>query len=338
MPQALIGKEAIFQALTQWPLETLLARADAMRAKVKGPSVLLRAIIEFSNHCVRNCMYCGLQRVNSKIERYRMRPEQIVEVACAAAAAGIGTVVLQSGEDLEYPAEAVAGLVSEIKARAEVKVTLSLGERPAEDYALWRRAGADRYLMKHETANPELYAAMHPGMDLKGRLDSLRLLKSLGYEIGSGFIVGLPGQTLETLAADVGLTQELGADMCGVGPFVPQADTPLAKTAPGDVETTLKMIALLRLACPEANIPATTALASLAPGDGQRRALEAGANVIMPNFTPENFRKNYQIYDNKTPVGLQTAKDAVSEAKRELVVDGGLKSPCKTHPKDSDCT
>jgi biotin synthase len=328
MTPELLGREAILQALVQWPPETLLARADAVRARTKGPGVLLRAIIEFSNHCVRNCMYCGLRRVNSRIERYRMRPGQIVEVACAAASAGIGTVVLQSGEDPDYPAEAIAELVSEIKARAEMKITLSLGEREGWEYALWRRAGADRYLMKHETADPELYCAMHPGTTLDDRLNSLRLLKSLGYEIGSGFIVGLPGQTLETLAADVALSQDLGVDMCGVGPFVPQADTPLARTTKGDVETTLKMIALIRLACPEANIPATTALASLAPADGQRRALEAGANVIMPNFTPDDFRINYKIYDNKTPVGLQSAKDAIREAHREVVVDGALRPTC----------
>lgn len=325
MEPILRGYEKILQAAS-WPAEMLYSRANAARGQAKGPGVRLRAIIEFSNHCARNCRYCGLRRANAGIERYRMAPERILDVALQAAAHGIGTVVLQSGDDLDYPAGDIADLVREIKNRSTIRVTLSLGERTPDEFALWRQAGADRYLMKHETADPALYDELHPGKTLDERLRALRLLKALGYELGSGFIVGLPGQTLETLAADVALAQELGVDMCGVGPFVPQAETPLAHHGHGDVDTTLRMIALLRLACPEANLPATTALASLDPEHGQRRALQAGANVIMPNYTPDVFRENYRIYDHKAAVNLDAAKAAISAAGRELLVDGGLKS------------
>ncbi len=331
MTPVLDGFPAILDALTHWSDPTLFARADALRAQVKGEEVWLRAIIEFSNHCVRNCRYCGLRRANGQVRRYRMEPEDIVDIACQAAAAGIGTVVLQSGDDLDYPAEAIASVIAAIKKRTTLKVTLSLGEREPDEYARWREAGADRYLMKHETADPVLYGEMHPGKTLAERLDALRLLKALGYEIGSGFIVGLPGQTPETLAADVALAQELDVDMCGVGPFLPQADTPLAAMPAGDFAMTLRSIALLRLACPRANLPATTALATLAPADGQLRALQVGANVIMPNFTPEDFRKNYRIYDNKAAVGLDAAREAIRQAGRILVVDGGLRS----HARDA---
>jgi biotin synthase len=325
MEPILRGYEEILQATT-WPLDELFLRAGALRAQAKGQGVRLRAIIEFSNHCVRNCRYCGLRRGNPQVKRYRMTPEQILDVALQAAQDGIGTVVLQSGDDLDYAAGDIAELIRAIKEKTSLAVTLSLGERAPEEYALWRQAGADRYLMKHETADPLLYDALHPGKTLDERLRALRLIKQLGYELGSGFIIGLPGQTLETLAADVALAQELGVDMCGVGPFVPQAETPLADHPRGDVDTTLRMIALLRLACPDANLPATTALASLDPEHGQRRALEAGANVIMPNFTPDVFRENYRIYDHKAAVNLDAAKDAIRAAGRELVIDGGMKS------------
>lgn len=328
----------ILSRLTEAPLDALLAEADAVRSRTLGDGVHLRGIVEFSNRCVRNCLYCGLRRANTKITRYRMSPDEVVAAALRTAALGVGTVVLQSGDDLDYPAADIARIIGHIKERADIAVTLSLGERPFPDYELWRECGADRYLMKHETADAALYDRLHPGKHLSERLAALRFLKELGYEIGSGFIVGLPGQTARTLAADIALVRELGVDMCGAGPFLPQADTPLSTAHPGDEETTLRVLALLRLACPRANLPATTALASLDPKRGQLLALRAGCNVIMPNFTPSARREHYRIYDHKEAVGLKSAKAVIRRAGRTLIIDGGLKTPCVMRQKDYACT
>jgi biotin synthase len=328
----------ILARLTGAPLDELFAEADAVRSKSVGDGVYLRGIVEFSNHCVRNCLYCGLRRANTNITRYRMTPDEVVAAALRTASLGVGTVVLQSGDDLDYPAGGIADIISRIKDQADIKVTLSLGERPFPDYELWRDVGADRYLMKHETADAALYDRLHPGKHVKERLAALRYLKELGYEIGSGFIVGLPGQTAQTLAHDIELVRELGVDMCGSGPFLPQADTPLSTAARGDKETSLRVLALLRLACPTINLPATTALASLDPGRGQLMALRAGANVIMPNFTPRACREHYRIYDHKEAVGLKSATAVIRQAGRTLIRDGGLKKPCATPRKDFACT
>jgi len=328
----------ILSRLTDQPLAELMAEADAVRAKTKGDGVFLRGIVEFSNRCVRNCLYCGLRRANTRITRYRMSPDEVVAAAVRTAGLGVGTVVLQSGDDLDYKAADIARIISRIKEQADVKITLSLGERPFPDYELWREHGADRYLMKHETADPVLYDRLHPGKHLSERLAALRYLQELGYEIGSGFIVGLPGQTARTLAADIALVRELGVDMCGSGPFLPQADTPLSAAPAGDEETTLRVLALLRLACPRANLPATTALASLDPEKGQLLALLAGANVIMPNFTPSACREHYRIYDHKEAVGLKSATAVIRQAGRTLTIDGGLKKPCVIRQRGFACT
>lgn len=311
--------------LTDQPLEELRSRADAVRAAAKGEGVFLRGIVEFSNHCVRNCLYCGLRRANRAVRRYRMAPGEVVAAAVEVARAGLGTVVLQSGDDLDYPAGDIAGIVREIKARCDTAVVLSAGERPFGDYDLWRAAGAERYLIKHETADPDLYARLHPGRTLDQRLAAQRELKALGYEVGSGFIIGLPGQDADTLARDILLVRDTGADMCGAGPFLPQADTPLAQHPPGGLEPTLRVLSLLRLACPELNIPATTALATLDPERGQRLALAHGANVIMPNFTPPGRRENYRIYDHKARVDLESAREAAARAGRRIILDGALR-------------
>jgi biotin synthase len=324
-PAVPLDRKTIIEALLAPDADGLKHRADVARLKSKGSIVHLRGIIEFSNHCVRNCLYCGMRNANREAVRYRMSPDAVVERALHIAAAGIGTVVLQSGDDLDYPALDIARMVAGIKRRAEIAVVLSVGERLPEEYALWREAGADRYLMKHETSDPELYAAMHPGKTLEERLSALRLLKSLGYEIGTGFIVGLPGQSVESLADDVLLVRDIGADMCGVGPFIPQAQTPLAHVPRGDAETTLRLISLLRLVSPRLNLPATTALATLDPENGQRLALEAGANVIMPNFTPDAERANYRIYDNKKRVDIAAAYAATLDTGRCITKDGRLR-------------
>jgi biotin synthase len=280
--------------------------------------VHLRGIVEFSNHCVRNCTYCGLRRDNQGIRRYRLAPEAIVAAAMKVAAAGVSTVVLQSGDDFAYTAKDLADIIREIKARADVAVTLSVGERPLSHYERWRDAGADRYLLKHETANPDLYARLHPGQRLEERLSILQCLKAMGYETGCGMIVGLPGQRLEDLADDVLLTRRLEVDMCGIGPFIPQSETPLGTFSKGGLETTLRMIALVRVLCPRIHLPATTALATLAPEDGQILGLMAGANVLMPNFTPDEWRGAYTIYDQKAQVDLARALSVIARASRRV--------------------
>lgn len=274
---------------------TLFTLADEVRRGFMGDAVHLRGIIEFSNYCVRNCVYCGLRRDNRRLARYRMSVDEIVQVAARAAAAGYRTIVLQSGDDLHYRAEDIARMVEGIKQAADVAVTLSVGERSRQEYAIMRRAGADRFLLKHETADPGLYSRLHPGMTLEGRLECLAHLRGLGFQVGSGNIVGLPGQTARTLAKDITLLRSLDVEMAGIGPFIPHPGTPLASYPPGDVSMSLRMLAVARLVLPLAHLPATTALATLHP-DGRRMGLECGANVVMPNVTPLEFRHLYEIY------------------------------------------
>ncbi len=325
----------ILQNLTRPSLFGLTARANCVREEMKGDVVHLRGIIEFSSHCVRDCVYCGLRRSNRHLDRYRIAPDRVVELALGVAAAGVSTVVLQSGDDLAYAASDIAGIVRRIKDRAEIKVTLSVGERPFSDYEMWRHAGADRYLMRHETANPDLYARLHPGKRLQERLAALLFLKDLGYEIGNGMIVGLPGQTLSDLADDILLTRRLGVRMCGVGPFIPQSGTPCRDFPNGSLETTLRVIAVLRLVCPENNLPATTALATLDPLDAQLLALISGANVLMPVFTPAAVRGGYRIYDNKAGVSLEQAKETISRAMRKVAGQGEESQACRARPRVS---
>ncbi|MDN5347429.1 MAG: biotin synthase [Clostridia bacterium] len=296
----LVGREEIITLLAALPgeeEEALRRQADAVRAASVGDAVYLRGVIEFSNYCRCRCHYCGLRADNRKLARYRLSPEEILACARQGAELGYGTIVLQSGEDPYYTAEMIASLVKEIKSMG-LAVTLCVGERPREDYALWRRAGADRYLLKHETANPELYQQLHPGMGLKRRLECLKWLKELGYQVGSGNIVGLPGQSLADLADDLLLLRELKVEMAGIGPFIPHPETPLGGYPAGDLGLTLRVLAVARLLLPFAHLPATTAVGTLAP-DGRQRALQGGANVIMPNLTPPGYRERYQIYPNK---------------------------------------
>lgn len=301
--------------LTDGALRELYARAARVRREVKGDHVFLRGLVEFSNHCRCNCLYCGLRRDNAAVSRFRMTDDEIVASARAAAQAGADTVVLQSGEDPAYGRERVAELIRKIKGLTGLAVTLSLGNRSPAAYLLWKKAGADRYLIKHETADPALYARMHPGDTLANRLDALKRLYDLGYEPGTGFIIGLPGQTLDILHRDIELVGEIKASMCGVGPFMPQQNTPLAGHENGSVERTLYAVAMLRIKYPHLNLPATTALASLAPDQGHQLALNAGANVIMPSFTPAEYSRNYTIYDGKTKVSMDDAKKAVCQTR-----------------------
>ena len=305
-------------------LEPLWRQADAARRRGVGDAVHLRGLVEISNHCVRQCAYCGLRAGHRRLNRYRMSADEILRCARQAVAFGYGTVVLQSGEDPGLTAEGMADVVRRLKAETPLAVTLSLGERRDEDLVRWRAAGADRYLLRFETSNRELYASIHPPLGAaierrprhghgpcRGRLALLRRLRELGYEIGSGVMIGIPGQTYDDLARDLELFRELDLDMIGVGPFIAHPATPLAEEraarcavagtdqAPASEQMTYKMIALARILCPQANIPSTTALATLNLARGREQGLERGANVIMPNLTPLPYRALYEIYPAK---------------------------------------
>ena len=296
-PLGLEDVVALLQAEREEEAE-LFRVADQYRRRYVGDEVHLRGLVEFSNWCARRCCYCGLGAPNRRLVRYRMSVEETVQAACRAADLGIRTVVLQSGEDPYFTVGRLVELVSAIKERADVAITLSVGERPREEYRILREAGADRYLLKHETADPELYARLHRDMRYERRLECLRDLREVGFQVGSGCIVGLPGQTVEMLARDILLLRDLDVDMAGIGPFLPHPDTPLGGFPAGSVRMTLKMVAVARIVIRQAHIPATTALATADPW-GREKAFAAGANVVMPNLTPLRYREHYSIYPNR---------------------------------------
>ena len=290
-------------------LDHLWQEADRVRKEHVGEDVHLRGLIEISNHCLRQCHYCGLRAGNRDITRYRMTADEIVACAQQTRDFGYGTVVLQAGEDEGLTLGTVAQIVKRIKTEAEVAVTLSLGERTVDELRAWREAGADRYLLRFETSNGDLFSRMHPprsGQRLS-RMSLLRQLGPLGYEVGSGVMIGIPGQSYEDLANDLELFRELDLDMIGVGPFIAHPATPFgqaeASDAAGQVSAselmTYKMIALARLLCPDANIPSTTALATLNIAEGRELGLQRGANIVMPNMTPPEYRVYYEIYPAK---------------------------------------
>lgn len=293
-------------------LAELWRRADDTRQQHVGGQVHLRGLIEISNHCVRLCGYCGLRAPNAWLVRYRMSEGEILDCVRNAVALGYGTVVLQSGEDPGIEAAWMASLVRRIKRDTPLAVTLSLGERSDDDLAAWREAGADRYLLRFETSNRRLYEQIHPARpgDPRDRLAILATIRRLGYEVGSGVMVGIPGQTYADLAGDLTLFGQMDLDMIGVGPYLEHPNTPLADpaqrpTAPDGQQVpatelmTYKVIALARLVCPKANIPATTALATLNRESGRELGLVRGANVVMPNLTPPQYRRLYEIYPDK---------------------------------------
>ncbi|QER42601.1 [FeFe] hydrogenase H-cluster radical SAM maturase HydE [Thermodesulfobacterium sp. TA1] len=271
--------------------------ANKIRKQLKGNIVYLRAIIEFSNYCKNNCLYCGIRRDNKKLKRYRMNEDEILEVAEKLVNNGFRTIVLQSGEDPFWSAKKLSNVVRKLK-KLDVAVTLSIGELSYEDYKLLRVAGADRFLLKHETIDEKLFSWLKPDTTLKERIQRLYWLKELGYEVGVGCIVGLPGQRIETLVDDLLFLQELKPNMVGHGPFIPHPQTPLASFPSGFPYLTLKLITLTRIILPKANIPATTALNVLAP-DLRFKAFLVGANVLMPDLTPTKYKLHYEIYPGK---------------------------------------
>lgn len=277
--------------------KALLKEADDVRRKNVGDAVHLRGLIEFSNICRNNCLYCGIRRDNKWLSRYRMNEEELIETARRGADLGFKTIVMQSGEDKYYSAERMCRIVEAIK-KFDVAVTLSIGERTYEEYKAFKEAGADRYLMRIETTDKDLYHKLDPEMSWQHRYECLQMLKELGYELGSGSMVGLPGQSVESIADDLLFMQELEVDMAGIGPFIPHQQTPLKDAAGGTLDLALRTMALMRIMLPDINIPATTAMESLHP-QGRIKALQGGANVVMPNITEGEYRKLYELYPGK---------------------------------------
>jgi biotin synthase len=314
-------------------LEPLWASADALRKMHVGDDVHLRGLAEISNYCARECSYCGIQKSNTRLERYRMTEDEIIECAHKAEKLGYGTIVLQSGEDYGIETEWFADVIRRIKNETALAVTLALGERPDQDLEKWHNAGADRYLLKFETSDRLLYDRIHPPLFRKksDRIIILKKSREIGYETGSGVMIGIPGQTYESLADDIMLFHELDLDMIGVGPYVPHPDTPLGRDwstngvnsnqVPNKEIMTYKVIALTRIACPTANIPATTALATMNPRDGYEKGIILGANVIMPNLTPIKYKSFYDIYPSEARQDIDST-DCHEDIKKRILSIG----------------
>jgi len=275
----------------------LFSLADKVRREYVGDEVHLRGLIEFSNICKRTCKYCGLRCENKNLERYRIQPDDILLYAQKAVEMGYKTIVLQSGEDEFYSVDKMCEIIHGIK-KLDVALTLSIGEKSFDEYKAYRQSGADRYLIRIETTDRQLYRQMHPNMDFDNRVRCLEDLKTLGYEVGTGCLVGLPNQTIESLADDILFFKEIGADMVGIGPFIAHPQTPLKDSANGDFYLALKVMALTRILLKDINIPATTAMETLNP-NGRIIALQSGANVVMPNVTTTEYRAKYEIYPGK---------------------------------------
>ncbi len=302
--------------------QLLFYRADEVRRRYYETDVYIRGLIEISNYCRNDCLYCGIRRSNADVSRYRLAEEEIFACCKQGYELGFRTFVLQGGEDAYHTTERVAELVSAIKEKyPDCAVTLSLGERPRRDYEIWYQAGADRYLLRHETASRSHYEKLHPPeQSHQRRMECLRDLKQIGYQTGAGFMVGSPFQKTEELITDMRFLQEVQPHMVGIGPFIPHHDTPFAGEPAGSLERTLTMVALTRLTLPKALIPATTALGTIHP-QGRELGLKAGANVVMPNLSPMAVRGQYSLYDNKACTG-QEAAEGLAALKESVALAG----------------
>ena len=303
--------------------EALLAqRAAAVRQQVYGRDVFIRGLIEFTNYCRNDCFYCGIRRSNACAQRYRLTREEIL--ACCRTGYGLGfrTFVLQGGEDPFFTTERLAELVRAIKrAYPDCAVTLSVGEKDRATYQAWFDAGADRYLLRHETADEGLYRRLHPEeLSLQNRMRCLRDLKDIGYQVGCGFMVGAPFQTPEMLLKDLRFLQSFQPHMVGIGPFIPHRDTPFRDCPPGTAQMTLRLLAIIRLMLPHVLLPATTALGTV-QSDGRQLGMGYGANVVMPNLSPLSVRKKYALYDNKISTGEEAA-ESVALLKQSMAAAG----------------
>jgi len=292
-----LTKAEIIDLLSNKEPHKLYLKADEVRKQNLGDEVHLRALVEFSNICRNNCMYCGLRKDNKHITRYRLTKEEIIETAKKAVDLGFKTIVLQSGEDMYFDEKVMCEIISAIK-KYDVALTLSIGERTYKEYKAFKDAGADRYLMRIETTNKDLYHKLDPNMSWDNRHKCLLQIKELGYELGSGIMVGLPNQTIESIAGDLLYLRDIEVDMAGIGPFIPHPQTPLSNQSGGTLDLSLRTMAVMRLLLEDINIPATTAMEVLHP-NGQILALQSGANVIMPNLTSATCRRLYELYPNK---------------------------------------
>lgn len=312
----------LISSLTGEQREQLAANAREVAFSNFGKGVYVRGLVEISSYCKNNCYYCGLRCANKAASRYRLSKEEILECCREGASLGFNTFVLQGGEDPvqndAFITDVVAALHNEFPAKA---ITLSVGERSREAYEAFRKAGATRYLLRHETRSVEHYARLHPSaMSADNRRSCLFALRELGYQAGSGFMVGSPGQSVENLVDDILFLEELQPQMIGIGPFIPAAGTPFGNFAAGSAEQTLLLLSLLRLRFPQALIPATTALSTLLP-DGVERGVLAGANVVMPNLSPQGVREKYSIYNNKKISGCESAQQLDFLARRLRAID-----------------
>ena len=306
--------KALIDAFCPELAKVLAEKADAVRRRVYGNKVFIRGLIEVSNICKIDCFYCGIRASNKKCDRYRISADEILECAREGYKLGFRTFVLQGGEDGYFTDERVEDIIKRIKAEMpDCAVTLSLGERSKDSYQRLFDAGADRYLLRHETADSGHYGKLHPSeLSLENRMNCLRALREIGYQVGCGFMVGSPYQTNEHIAKDLKFIEEFQPDMCGIGPFIPHKDTPFAEFSAGTAEFTCYLLSIVRLICPEVLLPATTALGSIKEG-GREEGSQAGANVVMPNLSPKSVREKYMLYNNKLSSG-----DEAAEAVREL--------------------
>jgi len=291
-------------------IDDLFVEACRVRDSIYGRNIFMRGLIEISNHCRNNCFYCGISR-SAKVRRYRLSPEQILQCCDIGSRLGFRTFVLQGGEDAWFTDDVLCKLIADIKHQhPDCAVTLSLGERGRDSFRRLREAGADRYLLRHETADPHHYALLHPSeMSFDHRMQCLHDLRDLGFQVGAGFMVGSPGQTVDTLMKDLEFIQDFRPEMVGIGPFIPADGTPFEHERAGSVELTLRLLAIIRLLHPHVLLPATTALGTLHP-TGRERAIMAGANVVMPNLSPQDTRALYSIYNNKLSTGSEAAESA----------------------------
>ncbi len=314
----------------QEDVDFLHQQARAVADRVYGKRIFKRGLIEFTNYCKNDCLYCGIRRSNVKVNRYRLSEEEILDCCKTGYELGFRTFVLQGGEDAYFTDEKICHLVSQIKqAYPDCAVTLSIGEKSRESYQAYFAAGADRYLLRHETADVCHYESMHPEeMSLSNRLRCLWDLKEIGYQVGCGFMVGSPGQTVDTLYEDMQFIKGLQPQMVGIGPFIPQKDTPFGEKSAGTMEQTLRLLSIIRLLQPNVLLPATTALGTIHP-KGRELGILAGANVVMPNLSPTSVRGKYLLYDNKICTGDEAAECSLCMQRRmegigyQVVVERG---------------
>lgn len=329
----------------KYSLNLLFNKANNIRQQYLGDEIYLRGIIEFSNYCKNNCNYCGIRRDNNKVKRYRMTSDEIISIAKDAYKnLGYSSVVLQSGEDDYYTESMLCNMIKEIKTKTDLAIVLSIGERKISEYKKFKEAGASRVLIRFETSNNELYKKLHPKSSieknsLKKRIILIKKLKGLGYFIGSGPMIGLPNQTMGMLADDILLFDKLKIDMAAMGPYISHQDTPMANSKNGSVDLTLKMIAVTRLVCKDIFIPSTTALQTLDKSSGRQKALICGANILMPNITPQKYRKHYLLYPNKVCTDenpedcANCVRGVISSVKRK--VGNGVGHPIRKYSKSS---